>query len=78
MLALLDLTTNKENKYHSTQMKQFKFDPLRTDPIDVARKDYSEFFIETILALRGDPKNLSTLEFKVKWLGYNESLGAIG
>jgi hypothetical protein len=38
--TLLDLTTNKEKKYHSTQMKQFKFDPLRTDPIDVARKDY--------------------------------------
>jgi hypothetical protein len=40
---LLDLTTNKEKKYHSTQMKQFKFDPLRTDPIDVARKDYLDY-----------------------------------
>jgi Chromo (CHRromatin Organisation MOdifier) domain len=54
-------------------MKQFKFDPLRTDPIDVARKDYLEFFIVTILAHCGDPKKLPTLEFKVKWLGYNES-----
>jgi hypothetical protein len=36
--TLLDLTTNEEKKYHSTQTKQFKFDPLRTDPIDVARK----------------------------------------
>jgi Chromo (CHRromatin Organisation MOdifier) domain len=71
--TLLDLTTNKEKKHSSTQMKQFKFDPLRTDPIDVARKDYLEFFIETILAHRVDPKKLSTLELKVKWLKYNES-----
>ena len=71
--TLLDLTTNKEKKYHVTQMKQFHFDPMRTDPSDVARKDYLEFFIETILTHRGDTKRLSTLEFKVKWLSYNES-----
>ena len=71
--TLLDLTTNKEKKYHSTQIKQFKFNPMRTDPTDVARKDYLEFFIETILAHQGDPKKLSTLKFKVKWLTYNES-----
>jgi hypothetical protein len=61
--TLLDLTTNKEKKYHSTHMKQFKFDPLRTDPKDIARKDYLEFFTETILAHRGHPKKLSTLQF---------------
>jgi Chromo (CHRromatin Organisation MOdifier) domain len=71
--TLLDLTTNKEKKYHVTQMKQFHFDPMRTDPSDVARKDYLEFFIETILIHRGNTKRLSTLEFKVKWLSYNES-----
>jgi hypothetical protein len=71
--TLLDLTTNKEKKYHITQMKQFHFDPMRTDPSDVARKDYLEFFIETILIHRGNTKRLSTLEFKVKWLSYNES-----
>jgi hypothetical protein len=26
--TLLDLTTNKEKKYHSTQLKQFHFDPM--------------------------------------------------
>jgi hypothetical protein len=60
--TLLDLTTNKEKKYQSTQTKHFNFDPLRTDPTDVARKDYLELFVETFLAHRGDPK------FKVKWL----------
>jgi hypothetical protein len=43
----------------------------------IARKDYLEFFIETILAHRGDPKKLSALQFKVKWLGYNEYMGAM-
>jgi hypothetical protein len=46
---------------------------MRTDPSDVARKDYLEFFIKTTLTHRGNTKKLSTLEFKVKWLSYNES-----
>ena len=71
--TLLDLTTNKEKQYHSTQMIKFHFDPTRTDPTDVSRKDYLEFFIETILQHTGDPKWLSTLQFKIKWLGYDES-----
>ena len=33
--TLLDLTTNKEKLYHSTQMKKFLFDPIRTNPTDV-------------------------------------------
>ena len=71
--TLLDLTTNKEKRYHSTQMKPFLFNPLRTNPTDVSRKDYLEFFIETILQHTGDIKRLSTLQFKVKWLGYDET-----
>ena len=54
-------------------MKQFHFDPMRTDPSDVARKDYLEFFVEDILAHRGDTKRLPTLQFRVKWLPYDES-----
>jgi hypothetical protein len=38
--TLLDLTTNKEKRYHSTQMKPFLFNPLRTNPTEVSRKDY--------------------------------------
>ena len=63
--TLLDLTTN--------EMKQFLFNPMRTDPVDGVREDYLEFFIETILAHQGDPKRLSTTKFRVKWLTYNES-----
>jgi Chromo (CHRromatin Organisation MOdifier) domain len=70
--TLLDLSTNKEKRYHSTQIKPFLFNPLRTNPTDVSPKDYLEFFIETILQHSGDIKRLSTLQFKVKWLGYDE------
>jgi Chromo (CHRromatin Organisation MOdifier) domain len=32
-----------------------------------------EFFIETILQYASDIKRLTTLQFKVKWLGYDET-----
>ena len=56
-----------------TKLKQFPFDPLRTNPTDVARIDYLEFFIVEILQYKGDIKKLSTLQFKIKWLGYDET-----
>ena len=71
--TLLDLTTNKEKQYHSSQMKQFIFDPDETNPQDVSRRDYLEFFIEEIITHSGNTKKLSTLTFKVKWLGYDDS-----
>jgi hypothetical protein len=70
---LLDLTTNKEKDYHVTQIKQFLFDPRRTDPLDVARKDYLEFFVEAVLSHTGQIDKVSTMRFHVKWLGYDES-----
>jgi hypothetical protein len=55
---LLDLTTNEEKRYHSTQMRNSLFDPLGTNPTDVYRKDYLEFFIETSLQHTDDSKRL--------------------
>ena len=54
-------------------MKPFKFDPLATDPLDIARKDYLEFFVEKILGMTGDAKRVNTLKFEIKWLGYDDS-----
>jgi Chromo (CHRromatin Organisation MOdifier) domain len=71
--TLLDLNTNKEKQYHVTQLKQFLFSPSRTDPSDVARKDYLEFFVEAVLAHTGLSDRISTLKFHIKWLGYDES-----
>ena len=59
--------------YHVTQLKQFKYDLQNTDPTDIARRDHLEFFVEEILSFKGDVKRVSTLTFRVKWLGYDES-----
>ena len=70
---LYDLITHKEKPYHASDMKPFLFNPLLTDPLDVARKDYLEFFIEKVLDIKGDIKKLKTLEFQIKWLEYDDS-----
>ena len=54
-------------------MKPFVFDSAIVDPVDVARRDYMEFFIEKILNHRGNLKLKTDIEFLVKWLGYDET-----
>ena len=68
--TLLNLITLKETRYHMTQLKTFLFDPQHTDPVDVARRDYLEFFIEEVIDIRGNTSSYGTLEFEVKWLNY--------
>ena len=51
-------------------MKPFVFDPLVVDPLDIARRDHMEYFIDKILDHRGHIKKRSTLEFHVSWFGY--------
>ena len=68
--TLLDLVTDKQIVYHMTQLKPFVFDPMKTDPTDIARRDYLEFFIEDILDVKGDISSYGTLKFHVKWLNY--------
>ena len=36
-------------------MKPFIYDPLHTNPQDVARRDYLEHFVEAVLDHRGNP-----------------------
>ena len=54
---LLDLVTHKENVYHVTDMKPFLFDPALTDPLDVSRRDYLKYFVESIIGHRGNSKS---------------------
>ena len=70
--VLLDLVTKKEKHIHVKRIKQFHFSPT-SDPLDIARRDYLEFFVEEILAHRGNVKKVSTLQFFVKWQGYPDS-----
>jgi hypothetical protein len=52
-------------------MKQFLDDPNHVDPVDVARQDHMEFFVESIASHRGN-LNRSAIEFLVKWRDYQE------
>ena len=54
-------------------MKQFLYDPLQTDPLDIVRRDYLEFFVEEILDMKGDIKKVTSLQFLVKWLGFDDT-----
>ena len=66
----LNLITLKNVKYHMSQLKTFLFNPMHTDPTDVARRDYLEFFIEEIVDMRGNISSSGALEFEVKWPNY--------
>ena len=67
-----DLITTREKEYHDSNMKQFLYDPLPVDPVDVARRDRMEFFVESIADHQGGLTR-STIEFFVKWKDYPES-----
>ena len=68
---LKDLVTNKDKWYHVTQLKQFQYDPEKTNPADIARRDNQEHYVEEIISMTGDIKKVSSLIFLVKWLGYD-------
>ena len=68
---LLDLVSGKEKLFHVKNMRIFNFDPSKVDPLNVARHDYNEYFIEKILAHEGDFKKVLTLTFLVRWRTYS-------
>ena len=49
------------------------YDERYVDPRDIALRDREEFFVEKILAHRGDVGRLKTLAFHVKWRGFDKS-----
>ena len=59
--TLLNLITKKTREVHASQLKTFRFDPAKTPPTDIARRDYMEFFIENILPHKDDKKRPSFL-----------------
>ena len=58
--TLFDLITNKEKDYHVSDMKPFIFNAELVDPVDVARRDYMEFYIENVIFI--------SRKFEVAWL----------
>ena len=47
-------------------------DTITTDPLDVARRDHMEFFVVTVIDMKGDPNRKTSVEFLVKWLNYDD------
>ena len=65
----------KVREVHMSACKSFVFDPKRVKPLDVARRDEDEFFIERIISHEDKtPRNSATkprkdcLTFRVRWL----------
>ena len=67
---LLDLITLKEKEFHVSDIKPFVFDATLTAPLDVARRESTEYFINEILQHRGNLKKKTESEFVVSWLGH--------
>jgi hypothetical protein len=68
-----NLVTYKHEEYNSTQLRPFNYDPERVNLQDVASRDKKEFIIDHIVSHTGDFKSKKTLQFLVKWLGYEDS-----
>ena len=72
--TIRNTVTRKDEEIHGTFLRPFLFDSNFIDPRDVAMKDaISTFVVEAIIEHEGDRKRLSTLFFKTRWLGYDES-----
>ncbi len=71
--VLQDLLSGKNFETHVSNLSPFNHDNIRTDPTEVAMHDEQEFLIDTILAHRGDRTRRSTMEFKVRWLGFGDT-----
>ena len=61
--VLLDLVTGKEKVFHVSDMKPFVFDPAVVDPLDTARREYMEYFIDKTLDHRWISKRDQLTDF---------------
>ncbi len=71
--SLQDLITLKSSYHHVKDIKAFQWNAARVDPEEVAYRDKDVFEVQNIIKHRGDVKRVSTLQFFVKWFGYDDS-----
>ena len=71
-----NLVTEELEDYHVTRLREFRHDERFVDPRDIALRDKEEYYVEKILAHRGDIGRLKTLAFHVKWRGFDESFNS--
>ena len=63
------LYTPRPHNYHVSDMKPFVFDSVIVDPLDIARGDQMDFFIEKILDHRGKLSHRKSLQFVCNGVG---------
>ena len=64
-----NLITLKTEDFHISKLKEFLYDPARTDPNQIARMRNDYFEVDSILQHTGDTKSVKTLQFLVRWKG---------
>ncbi len=67
-----NLVIDEIEDYHVTRLREFRYNERYVDPRDIALRDRDEFYVEKILAHRGDVGRFKTLAFHVKWRGFDE------
>jgi len=68
-----DLVLGKQIKTHVHKLRPFLFNPQRVNPREVAQQNEQEFMVRDIIAHRGDHHRGSSMEFLVRWTGYDAS-----
>ena len=58
---------------HVHNLRPFLFNPGEVNPIEVAQQNEQEFMVRDIIAHRGDHHRRSSMEFLVRWTGYDAS-----
>ena len=71
--SLRELATNVVTTVNAHLLRPYAYDPLNDDPREVAMHEKQEFDVESILSHNGNTKKPSTLQFLVKWKGYDQS-----
>ena len=68
-----DLVLGKQIRTHVHNLRPFLFNPHGVNPIEVAQQNEQEFLVRDIIAHRGDHHRRSSMEFLVRWTGYDVS-----
>ena len=69
-----DLPTGKLLSFYADRLRQYTAtDQQALEPLEVATRDRGEFIIDRILDHSGIQSRTQSLDFKVRWLGYDES-----
>jgi hypothetical protein len=68
-----NLATSKLEDFKVTDLRPFRYDPMRTDPREIATRDNDVYLVESINNHTGIPSKRSEMTFQVKWKGYDDT-----